>query len=373
MSLIIEDFLNPISDTEICGEDFSFSNEFHDIKKAKTQDDPLLDLGDWVSEPKQSDWLFVATTSETLLKEKTKDIRLLTWLSEAWSNLHGYVGIHKSLELSYRMLERYWDSMYPEIDNGDLDQRLGLLLGLVNQLPLLIKSVPVVNQSPYYSLIDHEGFLHQQNNRLKYADSSKDVEGVQELEQFDTILSKSPISFQQQNYQDFSQIILQWENLKKVLDQLMGIDAPSFASIDSQLENIHKTLRKIYKADFFNNSQNSTPHQDEVVENASSSQIQKISHENGSNSISQNRQVFHAVPQSHVQNREQAMQVLQEISDYFEKNEPHSPVSYMLQKTIKWSQMPLHEWLAQVIKSDSPLESVQELLGVQQQNQESNE
>ena len=66
------------------------------------------------------------------------------------------------------------------------------------------------------------------------------------------------------------------------------------------------------------------------------------------------------------------MKVLQEIADYFQTNEPHSPVSYMLQKTIKWSQMPLHEWLAQVIKSESPLESVQELLGVNN-NHESNE
>lgn len=373
MNLDVEDFLNPISDSETCGEDLSFSNEFHDIKKAKTQDDPLLDLGDWVSEPKQSDWLFVANTSEKLLKEKTKDIRLLTWLSEAWSNLHGYVGIHKSLELSYRMLEQFWDAMYPEVDDGDLDQRLGLLQGLVNQLPLLIKKIPVVNQSPYYSLFDYEGFLHQQNNRLRHADSSEEVEGVQELEQFDNILSKSSKSFQQQNYQDFSQIIVQWENLKKALDQLMGLDAPSFASIDSQLENIHKTLRKIYKADLFSNSQNSPLQQDEVVESVSSSQMQNISHENGSNSMSQSHQSFQPAPQSHLQNREQAMQVLQEIADYFEKNEPHSPVSYMLQKTIKWSQMPLHEWLAQVIKSDNPLESVQELLGVQQQNPESNE
>ena len=67
------------------------------------------------------------------------------------------------------------------------------------------------------------------------------------------------------------------------------------------------------------------------------------------------------------------MQVLQEIADYFQANEPHSPVSYMLQKTIKWSQMPLHEWLAQVIKNDNPLEAVHELLGVQQNRQESND
>ena len=67
------------------------------------------------------------------------------------------------------------------------------------------------------------------------------------------------------------------------------------------------------------------------------------------------------------------MRVLQEISSYFQKNEPHSPVSYMLQKTIRWSQMPLHEWLAHVIKNENPLEQVQELLGVPDMNNSNSE
>ena len=87
----------------------------------------------------------------------------------------------------------------------------------------------------------------------------------------------------------------------------------------------------------------------------------------------QSQQSFQPEPQSHLQNREQAMQVLQDIADYFQANEPHSPVSYMLQKTIKWNQMPLHEWLGHVIKNENPLESVQELLGVSHNSNESNQ
>lgn len=42
------------------------------------------------------------------IHEKTKDIRLLTWLTEAWAHLYGLEGIAKGLELSYRMLKQYW-------------------------------------------------------------------------------------------------------------------------------------------------------------------------------------------------------------------------------------------------------------------------
>jgi type VI secretion system protein ImpA len=37
----------------------------------------------------------------------------------------------------------------------------------------------------------------------------------------------------------------------------MGIDAPSFAIMDSQFENIHSTLKKVYKTDAFGATPNS--------------------------------------------------------------------------------------------------------------------
>lgn len=372
MSLEIETLLNPISENEICGENLSFSNEFHDIKKAKTQDDPLLDLGDWVSEPKQADWVFVSDMSSKLLIEKTKDIRLLTWLSEAWANLYGYKGIWQGLELSHCMLDQYWSTIHPQIDDGDLDQRLGLLQGLVNQLPILIKKVSVINNQPYYSLFDYENFLHHQNNRLKHADDSESSEIVNELEQFDQAMLNTSKSFQFQNYQDFTQIIVKWENLKQILDQLMQLDAPSFANVNAQLEHINKTLHKIYKADAFDHQNNATNQITTTNDLAPAAPLHESSESVAQIMTTQSHHSFQPSPQSHLQNREQAMKVLQEIVDYFQANEPHSPVSYMLQKTIKWSQMPLHEWLAQVIKNENPLESIQDLLGVQQNNNESN-
>ncbi|MGM7312414.1 type VI secretion system ImpA family N-terminal domain-containing protein, partial [Acinetobacter baumannii] len=60
MSIDISELLKPINDSLLCGEDYSFSNEFHEIKKARTQDDLLLDQGDWVAARKQADWDFVA-------------------------------------------------------------------------------------------------------------------------------------------------------------------------------------------------------------------------------------------------------------------------------------------------------------------------
>lgn len=366
MNIELDKLLEPISGAKACGEDLSFSNEFHAIKKAKTEDDPSLVLGDWITEPKQADWNFVAEQSCQLLIEKTKDIRLLTWLSEAWANLYGFYGLSKSLELSHRLLEQFWLKLHPAIEEDDLDQRLGLLKGLVNQLPLLIKKTPLIESSPAYSLCDYENFLYQNNNQRKQADD--DTVFSNQLEQFDLALAQSSRTVQLQNYQSFEQLLLHWETLKLVLDQLMQLEAPSFAHIDSQLEDIHKSLKKIYKADQFQ-------HGSDTLDTSSTREISTDTRQLPQTEIAfamplHSQQGFQPSPQSHLQNREQAIKVLQDIADYFQTHEPHSPVSYMLQKTVKWSQMPLHEWLAQVIKQENPLESVQELLGISSTNNE---
>ena len=369
MSLELEVLLKAISDEAPCGMDCSFSNQFHAIKKAKTQDDPLLDQGDWIAEPKQADWIFVNSKSTELLTEKTKDIRLYSWLIEAWSNLYGFEGIAKGLELIQRSLNDFWMLLHPKIDDDDLDQRLGLLQGVINQLPALIKNTPVVNVSPFYSLMDYDGLLHQQNLRRKQPEDNEKVQEKLSLEQFEQALINTTQSFQYQNYQNFLEILKQWNILKNVLDGLLGLDAPSFAAIDMQMESVHNSLRKIYKTEAFElptlaMSQSKTRAGIKISPEAIHSPIEISS--------TTHPQKFQPQAQNHVANREHAMQVLQDLIDYFQANEPHSPVSYMLQKTIKWSQMPLHEWLSQVIKNENPLETVHELLGVQKNNHETN-
>lgn len=365
MSLELEGLLKVISDEAPCGIDCSFSNEFYAIKKARIQDDPLLEQGDWVAEPKQADWAFVSSQSIELLTEKTKDIRLYGWLLEAWSNLYGFEGIAKGLELTQQSLTEFWMLLHPEIAEDDLDQRLGLLQGLINQLPVLIKKTAITNTAISYSLMDYEALLHQQNLRRKHAEDYDDVPTNTSLEQFEQELFNTSKSFQYKNYQAFLEILKQWNILREVLDGLMGVDAPSFAAIESQLESLHSNLKKIYKTEAFG-LQPAMATADSVEEkSAVDQQTSTQLTEHIAVAASAINQPFQPHIQSHVANREQAMQVLQEISDYFQLNEPHSPVSYMLQKTIKWSQMPLHEWLAQVIKHEDPLEAVHEILGVQ--------
>ena len=64
-----------------------------------------------------------------------------------------------------------------------------------------------------------------------------------------------------------------------------------------------------------------------------------------------------------INSRQDALRRLAEIADFFQKTEPHSPVSYLVQRAVKWGNMPLESWLQDVIKDDSILGQLRQTLG----------
>ena len=56
--------------------------------------------------------------------------------------------------------------------------------------------------------------------------------------------------------------------------------------------------------------------------------------------------------------------MLSQVAEFFRKTEPHSPVSYLVQRAVKWGQMPLDVWLQDVIKDGGVLDGLRETLGL---------
>lgn len=63
--------------------------------------------------------------------------------------------------------------------------------------------------------------------------------------------------------------------------------------------------------------------------------------------------------------RAQALQQLREVAEFFRRTEPHSPVAYLADKAARWGAMDLHLWLRQVVKDDSTLARLEDMLGVE--------
>ena len=82
--------------------------------------------------------------------------------------------------------------------------------------------------------------------------------------------------------------------------------------------------------------------------------------ENGSDSTDKVK-----VAQGEIVNREQAVEMLNKIADFFHRTERHSPISYSIRKLIDWTQMDLPELINELLDGDSgPLNEFQKRTGV---------
>jgi type VI secretion system protein ImpA len=143
----IEGLLAPISDAAPCGDDLSFSAEFDAIQELRRADDPTLDQGEWVAALKSADWPGVVAQCETLLTQRSKDLRVAGWWTEAGARLRGFAGLADGLALCTRLCEQHWDGLHPRPDDGDAEQRGGNLRWLLAQVESLAPQLPVLRHN----------------------------------------------------------------------------------------------------------------------------------------------------------------------------------------------------------------------------------
>ncbi len=65
-----------------------------------------------------------------------------------------------------------------------------------------------------------------------------------------------------------------------------------------------------------------------------------------------------------VASRDEALQHLLRVADFFRKSEPHSPVSYALEQAVRWGRMPLPDLLKDLVSDDTVLAQVFKRMGI---------
>src|SRR3990172_3043508 len=150
----IDKILAPIPGANPAGEDRRYSQIYEDIKEARRADDPL-DRGAWQLDIKTSDWDKVKTVAIDVLIQKTKDLQIAAWLSEALIATDGFDGLATGLTIVYGFFKDYWDHVYPAIEEGDMEFRAAPLEFMNEKLVTLIKGIPITDSkvtSGYYYL-----------------------------------------------------------------------------------------------------------------------------------------------------------------------------------------------------------------------------
>ncbi len=338
--LDISTLLNPISDESPSGEDLSFSPEFDAIKEARRHDDATLEQGDWATELKTADWPEAAKLCTDLLTNRSKDIRIISWLIEAQTHLEGFTGFAQGFQLLAATCEQFWDTLYPLAEDGDQDLRIGNLEGLLTQSNTWLQQIPITSSAKgNFTSID-----------LIEAGRGNDSDEHPDTAAINAACTATPFDFYQTLLATTQQARDAFSEFERVIDNLLGHDGPSFTATRDVLDKVIDNAKRM-AAD----AGIMSPTAPDTDAGSSSTETDDATNDNAAT----------VTVSGAINTRQDALMQLQKVADYFRRTEPHSPVAYLAERAVRWGNMPLHVWLKTVLKGDNPaLGDLQELLGV---------
>ncbi|MCE1239553.1 MAG: type VI secretion system protein TssA [Azonexaceae bacterium] len=333
-----------------------FSSEFDGIQNARRFDDPSISQGEWVTEIKEADWQAVTRICQDLLANKTKDLRLVAWLTEAQCKQNGFSGLADGYELLGELCESAWEGMHPLPEDGDIEQRTGVLDWLAAQTARLIREIPLTHSKKgNFSLIDHESALiatkNIERNPAQTEEHGRDT--VIDLDLFEVAAKDTPTAHFQALSREIERLQKNISSVSGNLDRKMGEYAPSFRSSQEALDDVRRFLQR------YAGSSTVSATNDSKSAYPTSANIGNAN-ERIEPTIGSTQEIMNGP----IKSRDHAIRQLVEIANFFRQTEPHSPVAYLAEKAAKWGSMPLHEWLRTVVKDDGALLRVEELLGV---------
>ena len=359
--------LSPISDSAPCGEDCLFSADFDAIARARTFDDPTLDQGDWETDLKEADWSFVIEHSTKLLSEKTKDIRLAVWLTEALALKKGFAGLAHGYTLIAGLCDQYWAHLHPQPEDDDIEQRIGNMSWLLSRSLQLVREIPLTHAVQGNDKGNFNALQWETANNLVHAikrapdDADELARGKVSMADFDAARKASSLEFYTLLLADVTACEAALLHLETVLDsKLSGTDGPSFSAAKNALETIRLLVERFHREA----GGKQVLSANRTIKPDADTDVSTLQH---ASATGESRAIAVA---GELQNRAQALAQLRQVAAFFRRTEPHSPVAYLAEKAAKSGEIPLHVWLRSVIKDDASFAHIEEMLGFEQPNSE---
>ncbi|MEP6848456.1 MAG: type VI secretion system protein TssA, partial [Acidobacteriota bacterium] len=352
----LDALLQPIPGENPSGESLRYASVYDEVNEARRQDE-VLDQGAWQTELKMADFRRVIELVVPAVTSQSKDLQLSVWLTEALAKQHGFVGFRDGVKLLVGLQEQFWDTLFPEIDEGDMEGRANAIGWLDVQGVLVLKNLSFTGGLGYnylnwedsrrFDIPDNiESLPFEEMERARALAQLAEKERRVTLELWQKEMTQTRRAAMEQFSFNIDECKVALADLNRVVEEKFDRNqAPSLGSCIRALDEINTQVKKILE-------EKRLEEPDPVDEVAG----EEVVGEDGVVRVS-------GGGGGPIQSRKDALKRLAETATYFQKNEPHSPVAYLVQRAVKWGNMPLEVWLQDVIKDDNIIGQVRQTLG----------
>jgi len=351
----ISSLVEPISSESAVGSDLRLDTsptstyfKLRDARKSARAAE-RSSLFDGSSNTADEHWRTVMELAPAILRGESKDLEVASWYTEALVRKAGFQGLRDGFAIIGRLINEYWNELYPLPDEDGIATRVAALTGLNGEgaegvLIAPMRSVPITEASENgpFSFWQYKQALDTQRTTDDDARSELISKNGFSLDDINRAVELSSQSFYVDIRDDVRDALNEYKGISKSLDEHCGIhDSPPASNITNTLTDILGAINHIARmklpqetSEEFNDSGETT---------AAASQATRF----GS-----------------VNSRDDAFRQLSQISQFFRQTEPHSPISYVLDKAVKWGNMSLSELMVELIPDSSSRDTYSSLTGV---------
>lgn len=355
----VESLLAPISAERPCGEDLRYDTAFDAVQSA-VQHSLRCEEGLVEDESRnkvQADWRVVIQRATDLLARRTKDLRIAAWLARALAGQDGFAGCAAGLALVRRLLEEFWEGLYPldpESEPDTLDLRAAPLEALVAKdsglrLPNLLHELPLVPSAGDERMSLNFRKRGMRPPQRSGEEESSYLERVQEAEErskaFAQAVADAEADVVAATYEDVKASLEEIDALNRVMHQRLGSRSPGVSALRQAMEEVEAALRGIAR--------------EKGVWD-----VPAVQGETDGQAAPQPVMVAERGTSGPISSRDDAYRRLEEVARYLRTHDRHSPVPLLLQKILSWKDLPFDQLLREIVRDANARAQAYEMLGV---------
>jgi type VI secretion system protein ImpA len=329
-----EELLRPIPGDNPSGVNLYPTPLFDEIREARRQDD-TAPQGLWEHDIKTADYDAVIRLTTNALTNQSKDLFLASWLAEALLNKQSFAGLNDGLNLMRGLLEQFWDTLYPEVEDGDAEFRASPLEWFGNYYDPAKGSSPAAAVKTVPIATDKLNFLrYMESRKIPTKDEAKasDVkkverekalkEGKLEPELADASVEQSPKAFYVQLNKEIATALKNLKALEDLANEKFGDVAPGFRSLRAGITDVATTVGIILKR-----KRELEPDTEAEIEAAEPGEVVEAAEEGGSSGLGQ------------IRNRDDAVAHVLAGVEFLRTQEPQNPAGYLVARGLRWGEL----------------------------------
>lgn len=300
-------------------------------------------------------WAKVIDLAIDLLSNHSKDLWAVSWLIEALTRQAGLAGFRDGLKLCRLMSQEYWPTIHPRPDEDECyGHTVAQLAGLDNTLTGALEAIAMVPFDPRLTWANYQFAIdmEQMDPDLR---SSRLEEGAVSLSSFEQAMRNASHEDLLCTQEDLDEALSECKSFSETMDALCGKDETGH-ELGPPTGNLVRTLERLKLTFSTLTSGLLDDANDEPADAVVGELAQRESQRAGPDSAS--------LMQRPVASRDEALQHLLRVADFFRKSEPHSPVSYALEQAVRWGRMPLPDLLKDLVSDQDVLAQVFKRMGI---------